>query len=294
MKVVLAGSIINPRNVNILTNEGPPIALSIAEFDPSGQSGTIADLKTFSAHHCYGVASITALALPQRGGGASFQPTAAAWLRDSILSLMHGRAVRAIKIGLLCGSESAETVCEILNANPSVPVVLDPDLRGMESNGGKVIAAADIIRTLLLPRATVVTPNATEAAVLSGLQVQSAAEMKTAAAKLVEMGAHAAVVAGGVFEKPCDIYFDRQLCETLVGECFKLEAPYGPGATFSTAIAANLALGRQPHDAVVMAKAFVTEALRKGYTTDSGTVLLNHFYRTLPSPRVVDGESEVS
>lgn len=255
--------------------------MSIAEFDPSGQSGTIADLKTFSAHNFYGVAAITALALSQPDGRARLHPIASAWLKDSILSLMQGQSVRSIKIGMLCGRESAEVVCEILEANPSVPVVLDPDLRGMEDDGGRETVAAEILRTLLLRRATVVTPNAAEAAALTGLHVQSAAEMKMAAAKLVEMGAQSAVVAGGVFEKPFDIYFDPQLSETLSGECFKVEAPYGPGATFSSAIAANLALGRQPHDAVVMAKAFVTEALRKGYTTDSGTVLLNHFYRTL-------------
>lgn len=192
---------------------------------------------------------------------------------------------------MLCGRETIEVVCEVLDSNPSVPVVLDPDLRGMDHPGGRENAAAEVLRSLLLRRATVVTPNAAEAAALTGLQVQSAAEMKTAAAKLVEMGARSAVVAGGVFEKPFDIYFDHQLGETLAGECFKVEAPYGTGATFSSAIAANLALGRQPHDAVVMAKAFVTEALRKGYATASGTVLLNHYYRTHQSQRVVEAES---
>jgi hydroxymethylpyrimidine/phosphomethylpyrimidine kinase len=268
--------------------------MSIAEFDPSGQSGTIADLKTFAAHNCYGVAVVTALTIPQPGGKPKFHPIASPWLKESILSLMQGRPVGAIKIGMLCGRAGAEVVCDVLDANPSVPVVLDPDLRGMENGGGKESSGAEVLRSLLLRRATVIAPNAAEAAALTGLQVQSAAEMKAAAAKLVEIGARSAVVAGGIFEKPFDVYFDRQLSETLAGERLKVEAPYGPGATFSSAIAANLALGRQPHDAVVMAKAFVTEALRKGYTTASGTVLLNHFYRTQQAQRVVEAESGVS
>jgi hydroxymethylpyrimidine/phosphomethylpyrimidine kinase len=280
--------------VNLLQKEAPPAALSIAEFDPSGQSGTIADVKTFAAHNCYGVAAVTALTLPQLTGKPRFHSVASPWLKESILSVMQGQPVGAIKIGILCGRAGAEVVCEVLDANPSVPVVLDPDLRGFEDASGKEKAAIEVLRGLLVQRATVVTPNAAEAAALTGLHVQSAAEMKAAAAKLVEMGAQSVVVAGGVFEKPFDIYFDAELSETLSGERFKVEAPYGPGATFSSAIAANLALGRQPHDAVVMAKAFVTEALRKGYTTASGTVVLNHFYRTPQVPRVVAAESGIS
>lgn len=279
--------------MNMLQNESPPVAMSIAEFDPSGLSGTIADLKTFSAHNCYGVAAVTVLTIAQPGGKPRLHPTTSPWLKDSIVCLMQEQTVRAIKIGMLCGCAGAEAICEILDANPSVSVVLDPDLRGMEDSAGKESTAAEILKTLLR-RATVVTPNTAEAAALTGLQVQTSAEMKAAAAKLVEMGARAAVVTGGVFEKPFDIYFDPELSETLAGERFKVEAPYGPGSTFSSAIAANLALGRQPHDAVVMAKAFVTEALRKGFTTPAGTILLNHFYRTHQAPRVGDAEPEFS
>jgi hydroxymethylpyrimidine/phosphomethylpyrimidine kinase len=279
--------------VNILQNDCPPVAMSIAEFDSSGQSGTIADLKTFAAHHCYGVAAVTALTLHQPGSKPRVHLTASPWLKESIVSLMREQSVRAIKVGMLCGRASAHVVCEVLDANPSVPVVLDPDLRGMDNTDDKETAGAEVLRSFLVRRAAVVTPNAAEAAALTGLQVQSAAEMKTAAAKLVEMGARSAVVTGGIFEKPFDIYFDREISETLAGERFKVEAPYGPGSTFSSAIAANLALGRHPHDAVVMAKAFVTEALRKGYITASGTILLNHFYRTQQAPRVTDSESGV-
>ncbi len=268
--------------------------MSVAEFDPSGQSGTIADMKTFAAHNCYGVAVVTALAFLKPGAKPAFHPTASAWLKESSRTLLYEQGIRAIKIGMLCGRAEAEAICEILDASPSVPVVLDPDLRGTENNtDGKGTTGAEILRDLLVRRATVVAPNAAEAAALTGLRVQSPAEMKVAAARLVEMGASSAVVTGGVFEKPFDIYFDKEVNETLAGERFKVEAPFGPGSTFSAAIAANLAQGRHPHDAVVMAKAFVTEALRKGYVTASGTILLNHFYRSHQTPRVTDSEPSV-
>lgn len=268
--------------------------MSIAEFDPSGQSGTIADLKTFAAHNCYGVAAVSGMMLQQQESNPKIHPIASSWLKESILSILQGQSPRAIKVGMLCGRAAAEIVCEILDASPSVPLVLDPDLRGMEDAGGKEVAGIEVLRNVLIKRAMVVTPNAAEAAALTGLAVHSPAEMKVAAAKLVEMGARSAVVTGGIFEKPFDVYCDLEHSETLAGERFKVEAPYGPGSTFSSAIAANLALGRNPHDAVMMAKAFVTEALRKAYATASGAILLNHFYRTQQGPRVVDAESGIA
>lgn len=280
--------------MNTLLNELPPVALSIAEFDPSGQSGTISDLKTFAAHNCYGVAAVTTLVLAQAGTKPKLHPTASQWLKETLFSLLKESEVRAVKIGMVSGRAHVEAICEVLDAYRSIPVVVDPDLRGMDAPAGKETAGADVLRSLLISRATVVTPNAMEAAALTGLPVQSPVEMKTAAAKLVELGARSAVVAGGIFVKPFDIYLDREVSETLAGERFKVEAPYGPGSTFSSAIAANLALGRQPHDAVVMAKAFVTEALRKGYITPAGTVLLNHFYRTQQMPRIIETEPATS
>lgn len=276
-----------------MLNEPPPVAMTISEFDPSGQSGIIADLKTFAAHNCYGVAVVTALTLPQSGGKPKLHTTASPWIKESILSLVREHNVRAIKVGMMCGRACAEAICEVLDSNTSIPVVVDPDLRGMDEAAGKESAGAEIVRSLLVRRATVVTPNAAEAAALTGIEVRSPAEMRGAAAKLVEMGARAAVVTGGVFERPFDVYFDREFNETLAGERFKVEAPFGPGSTFASAIAANFAHGRQPHDAVVMAKAYVTEAIRKGYATPSGTVVLNHFYRLHQAPRVVEAESGV-
>lgn len=277
-----------------MPGESLAVVMSVAEFDPSGQAGTLADLKTFAAHNCYGVAAITALTVPQAGSKPRLHPVDSSWLKESIHSTSKWQRVLAIKVGLLCDRASAEAVREFLDADPSVPVVFDPVLATEGGADADDLAEPEILRTLLLPRATVVTVSPLEATPLTGLQVRSSAEMKAAAAMLVEMGARSAVVTGGRFEKPFDIYFDRERSATLAGERFKVDAPHETGSTFSSAIAANLALGRQPHDAVVMAKAFVTEALRKAYTTPSGTILLNHFYRSHQTTRVSDSEPELA
>lgn len=280
-------------SVNRMQSESPIVVMSISEFDPSGQAGTIADLKTFAAHGCYGVAAITALTLEQPGGKLKLKPLDSSWLKQSILSNLLDQRVRAVKVGMLHDHACVEVVCEILKANPSIPVVFDPVLADLDAADRNKVAGPDTLR-LLLPLATVVTSSPIEAAALTGLAVRSPAEMKVAAARLVEMDAGAAVVTGGRFEKPFDIYSDREVSVTLAGERFKVDAPHETGSTFSSAIAANLALGRQPHDAVVMAKAFVTEALRKAFNSGSGRVLLNHFYRTHQTVRSAESESEVA
>jgi len=140
----------------------------------------------------------------------------------------------------------------------------------------------------LIHRVTVVTPNLAEASALTGLTVENVEGMKAAARKLIEMGARAAVVTGGHLEKAIDVFFDGSELETFVGDRIKPDNTHGTGCTFSSAIAANLALGRQLRDAVVMAKAYVTEAIRKAYAVGSGRIPLNHLHRLQQSPRLID------
>ena len=112
--------------------------------------------------------------------------------------------------------------------------------------------------------------------------------MKAAARKLIEMGARAVVVTGGHLEKAIDVFFDGTEMESFVGDRVRPDNTHGTGCTFSSAVAANLALGRQLRDAVVLAKAFVAEAIRNAFPVGLGRVPLNHLYRMAQSPRVTD------
>ena len=265
-----------------------PVVLSIAGFDPSSGAGIAADLKTLAAHGCYGVAAITALTVQNTQGATCVSPTEAAVLKDTIAALLADGHVKAIKVGMLANRANADVVSEILESNPALPSVLDPVFR---SSSGKELADAEcqeFVREQLIKRASVITPNLFEASAMTGLRVESQEAMKAAAHKLVEMGARAVVVTGGHLDKATDVLFDGTTLEVFIGEHAKPDNTHGTGCTFSSAIAANLALGRQLRDAVVLAKAYVTEAIRKAYAVGPGRVPLNHLYRMTQPARVAD------
>ena len=272
----------------------PPVVMSVTAFDPSGGAGVIADLNTIAAHNCYGVAAITALSCQNGDSKPKFQHVNSAWLKDSIQSLLSSSAVAAVKIGMLPSRASAEIVQQVIGANPAFAVVVDPNLSSNGGHDGKDVINPAAFRDLILGRATVVTTSMAEAAALTGLKVDSVEGMKAAVAKIVEMGARSAVISGDQLEKPLDIYCERGSSETFAGERLKTEIPAGTRCTFSSAVAANLALGRQPHDAVMLAKAYVIEALRKAFSAGSGPARLNHFYRLHQGPRLADITSAAS
>jgi len=274
--------------MNQHSNPPPPVVLTIAGFDPSSGAGITADLKTFAAHNCYGVAAITALTVQNTQGASALQPIDASLLKQSVNSLLADGRVSAVKIGMLGNRANAEVVREVLDLNPAFPAVLDPVVRS--ASGLELVDAAGLayLREHLLGRVRLVTPNLDEAAALTGLKVENMETMKAAARRLVEMGARAVVVTGGHLEKAIDVYYDGTELESFVGDRVKPDNTHGTGCTFSSAIAANLALGRQLRDAVVLAKAYVTEAIRKAYPVGPGRLPLNHLYRMQQNPRVID------
>jgi len=271
-----------------------PVVLSVAGFDPSAGAGIVADLKTFAAHNCYGVAAITALTVQNTQGVASVQPVEPLVLRESILSLLSDGRVKAVKIGMLWNQVTAAVLPEILDANPDLPAVLDPVVRS--SNNFPLLDAAgmEFVRRQLLSRVAVVTPNLAEAAALAEMPVDNLESMKAAARKLVELGARAVVVTGGHLEKAVDLFFDGTKMESFAGDRIKPDNTHGTGCTFSSAVAANLALGRQLRDAVVLAKAYVVEAIRQSFPVGPGRIPLNHLYRMTQPARLTDHSATVA
>jgi hydroxymethylpyrimidine kinase/phosphomethylpyrimidine kinase len=267
-------------------NTAWPVVLSVAGFDPSGGAGIVADLKTFAAHSCYGVAAITALTVQNTQGVVAVHPVAPHILRESIQALLADGRVRALKIGMLSNAAAAKVVREVLDSCPELPAVLDPVL--CSSGGVELLDASgqDFLRRELIPRVTLVTPNLTEAAALTELPVDNLESMKAAAHKLVEMGARAVVVTGGHLEKAIDVLLVGTEMESFVADRFKPDNTHGTGCTFSSAVAANLALGRQLRDAIVLAKAYVAEAIRNAFPVGPGRIPLNHLYRMTQTSRV--------
>jgi hydroxymethylpyrimidine/phosphomethylpyrimidine kinase len=263
----------------------PPIVLSIAGFDPSAGAGVAADLKTFHAHNCYGVAAITAITVQSTQGVKSVHDTPASELRAQLDALLEDIKIAAIKIGMLGHRGNAVVVAEFLDRASVANVVLDPVMKS--TSGDKDLIDAGGIRFLaeeLMKRATVVTPNIAEAEILCGFPIKDHAAMEAAARKIVERGARAVVIKGGHMEKAIDVLFDGNEVLTLGGDHIKSEHTHGSGCTFASAIAAQLACGRPLREAVLLAKAYVTKAIEKGFSIGKGPGPLDHFYRVHQEP----------
>jgi len=268
----------------------PPILLTIAGFDPSCGAGVAADLKTFAAHNCYGVAAVTALTVQSTQGVRAVHATPAAALRGQLEALAEDSALAAVKIGMLANRANASAVAEFLDKHSFPHVVLDPVSRPTEGDVELLDAPGlKFLRDELLKRATVITPNMLEAELLTGMEVKDLNAMKAAAQKLMEMGARAVIVTGGHLEKPTDVLCDADGLETFGGDHVKSLNTHGSGCTFSSAIAAQLACGQHLRDAAILAKAYVMKAIEKSYSTGKGAGPLNQLFRfhQEPPPRGV-------
>lgn len=265
-------------------NAAPPILLTIAGFDPSCGAGTAADLKTFAAHGCYGVAAITSLTVQNTLGVTDVQNTPSATLRAQLDVLATDSDIAAVKIGMLGNRGNAAVVAEFLDAHRFVHVVHDPVMKS--TSGTELLDAAGIkyLATELLKRTSVITPNIPEAEILAGLAIKDVAGMEAAARKIVEMGARAVIVKGGHMDRAVDVLFDGGAIFQLAGDRSKEESLHGTGCTFAAAITAQLASGRPLMEAATLAKAYVTKAIEKSYQTGKGPATLDHFYRQKIEP----------
>lgn len=262
-----------------------PIVLTIAGFDPSCGAGVAADLKTLSANNCYGVAAITALTVQSTQGVKAIHATSAATLRAQLDALAEDLHIAAVKIGMLGTRANAVAVAEFLDATKLSNIVLDPVIQPTAS-GPDLLDAGGVkyLAEELMKRASVITPNISEAVLLSGMEIKDVAGMEAAARKLVERGARAAVIKGGHMDKAVDVLFDGAEATTLGGEHVRTEHTHGSGCTFASAIAAQLALGRGLREAVMLAKAYVLKAIENGFSIGKGPGPLDHFYRTHQEP----------
>jgi len=262
----------------------PPILLTIAGFDPSCGAGVGADLKTFAAHGCYGMAAITSLTVQSTQGVEAVHNTPSAELREQLDVLAKDCDIAAVKVGMLGNRGNAVAVGEFLDAHKFAHVVHDPVMKS--SSGKELLDAGGIkyLATELLKRSNVITPNVAEAEALTGLAIKDIADMEAAAKKMIDMGARAVIVKGGHMEKVVDVLFDGKDMHHLGGDRVKIDNTHGTGCTFASAITAQLAAGRALLEATTLAKAYVMKAIEKAYPVGKGRIPLDHFYRMKIEP----------
>jgi hydroxymethylpyrimidine/phosphomethylpyrimidine kinase len=203
-----------------------------------------------------------------------------AFLRAQVEACFDDFDIRAVKLGMLATAEVIDTVATLLDAHRDVPLVLDPVM--VATSGAKLLAddALDAMRTRLLPRATIATPNLPEAELLLGRKIGSVEAMHAACGDLLALGARSVLLKGGHLEGAgdvVDVFADADGLLDLRHPRLKLEA-HGTGCTLASAIAARCALGDGLRDACTAASDYVHRALVRGYRPGRGEILvLDHF-----------------
>ena len=254
--------------------------MTIAGSDSGGGAGIQADLKTFAALGVYGTSVITAVTAQNTLEVVDVVEMPVETVGSQIDAVVGDIGADAVKTGMLSSSAIIEAVVEKVEQHGLTKLVVDPVM--VAKSGGRLLRddAVEALRTLLLPVAAVVTPNAPEAEVLTGRKVASVDDARDAAMQIVDMGAGAAVVKGGHMEDgpASDVFFDGSDLRVFTSPRVSTTSTHGTGCTFASAIAAGLASGMPLKDAVSQAKRYVTAAIREAFPMGRGHGPLNHFH----------------
>jgi len=249
-----------------------PIVLTIAGSDSSGGAGIQADLKTIEACGGWGATAIAALTAQNTVVVAHVSAIAPGLVRAQIEAVLADLDVSAIKTGMLASAEIVVAVAHAVGKARTEYIVCDPVLRASTGEWLLEDTGVSAWREALLPRASVVTPNAEEAEILTGLPVRTPDEAERAGERLLALGARAALVTGGHFEGPLaiDVLVERSGTTRFEGPRLAGTTTHGTGCALSAAIATHLGHGRTLLEAVRLAKRFVEEALRHGVNLGRG------------------------
>jgi hydroxymethylpyrimidine kinase/phosphomethylpyrimidine kinase len=248
-----------------------PVALTIAGSDSGGGAGIQADLKTFAAMGVHGTSAITAVTAQNTMTVTDIHEIPVRVIRAQIDAVVDDLGVQAAKTGMLASAKIIEAVSAAIRDHGIENLVVDPV---MFAKGGARLLHNDAIAALykhLLPLAAVVTPNIPEAEVLLGRKLTSLEDRRRAARELVALGPRVAVVKGGHAEGDAlDVYWDGVDLVELPGRRVETRNTHGSGCAFSAAIAAGLAKGESPLDAVRHAKVFITHAIESSIEVGKG------------------------
>jgi hydroxymethylpyrimidine/phosphomethylpyrimidine kinase len=259
-----------------------PRALTIAGSDSGGGAGIQADLKTFSAFGVYGASVITAVTAQNTVGVRAIHEIPPEIVAAQIDAVLEDIGADAIKTGMLSSAAIVEVVADRLRAHSVASLVVDPV---MVAKSGDALLRQDAVRALcelILPLAMVVTPNAPEAAVLSGIEVTDAESAREAARRIHDLGPALVIVKGGHLDgdNSDDLVYDGRSFEILSGRRVATPHTHGTGCTFSAAIAASLARGLEPLAAAREARAFLQGAIENAEPLGAGHGPVNHLWRS--------------
>ena len=262
--------------------------LTIAGSDCSGGAGIQADIKAISALGGYATSAITAITVQNTLGVTGIHPVPASYVKAQIEAVMTDIKPSAVKIGMINDVEIVKAIAESIKEYRPKFVVFDPVM--VSTSGCKLIEdkAIEAIKKELIPLSTIITPNLSEAMVLTGDSIGDVASMTAAGNKILESGCGAVLIKGGHLEgnNMCDVLCIKGENTPYIYTASKISSKntHGTGCTLSSSIATYLALGETLREAVRKAKDYVHKGILNGKDVciGSGHGPLNHFYSPVP------------
>ena len=253
-------------------------ALTIAGSDSSGGAGIQADIKTMTANRVYAMSAITALTAQNTTGVTDIMEVSPKFLAEQLDSIFTDIYPDAVKTGMVASGELIEVIADKLTEYKAGNIVVDPVM--VATSGARLISedAISILKSRLLPLATIITPNIPEAEVLSGVDIKAAEDMEKAAELICDTLGCSVLLKGGhqlndANEEPLWFY----------GKRINNPNTHGTGCTLSSAIASNLAKGRDLETSVRCAKNYISGALAAMLDLGKGSGPMNHAF-------AIDGE----
>jgi hydroxymethylpyrimidine/phosphomethylpyrimidine kinase len=255
--------------------------LIIAGSDSSGGAGVQADLKTVTALGGYGATAITAITVQDTRGVHLVHPLSPELMTAQARAVLDDIGADCVKLGMLGDQPMAEAAADLLDGYPDMAVVIDPV---MTAKGGAALSDRGSVGTLttrLMPRAALFTPNAPEAAVLTGLSIETTADLRRAGEALLARGARAVLMKGGHIEGPrvIDLLMTPLTVTRFESDRIETRHTHGTGCTLASACATGLAQGLGLEAAVARARDYLRGAILQAPGFGAGHGPLNHGWR---------------
>ncbi len=254
------------------------IALTIAGSDSGGGAGIQADLKTFLALGVYGMSALTSITAQNTLGVQGIYDLPPDFVGLQIDAVMQDLGADAVKVGMLSNVSIIKTVVEKVKQYKIKNLVVDPVM--VAKSGDRLLKeeAVEALKKELIPLAKVVTPNLREAEVLTNLRIRDIEDMKEAARVIYKLGVENVLIKGGhlLSEEAVDLLFEGSHFKEFKTKRINTKNTHGTGCTFSSAIAAELAQGKEVEEAVDIAKQYITLAIQNSLDIGHGYGPLNH------------------
>jgi hydroxymethylpyrimidine/phosphomethylpyrimidine kinase len=257
-----------------------PRVLTIAGSDSGGGAGIQADLKTCTALGVYGMSAITSITAQNTVAVTAIHDLPPDVVAKQIDAVAQDIGVDAAKTGMLSSAAIIEAVADAIERNAIPNLVIDPVMVAKSGDALLRESARQALITKLLPHALILTPNIPEAEVIAGCAIGSPDDVPDAAKRILDLGPQYVLMKGGHLEghQATDYLFSREGQETYTATRFDTPNTHGTGCTYSAAIAAHLALGHSPRDAIQRAKDYLTRAIEENLDLGAGHGPLKHYW----------------